>query len=205
QRRMALLEQIGIFDPLMMQLLNRQSESLRAGANSHLLGAMRRIEERDRERLSQPPNEQIPNQIFLPTEPAFAKGGLLILHKQHTCRWTCCPRTGSPVCAPRSKPGTAGRFPCSETTSAILSQRQAPCVDVAGANSYQGELPCNANLRTSSSTFAAASAVAGFASETQVGRGFQEGGRRREGTARETRQERFMSLRVRPEISKSAA
>jgi hypothetical protein len=51
------LEQIGIFDPLMMQLLNRQSESLRAGANTHLLGAMRRIEERDRERFSQPPNE----------------------------------------------------------------------------------------------------------------------------------------------------
>jgi hypothetical protein len=41
-----------------MQMLNRQSESLRAGANSHLLGAMRRIEERARERLSQPPNEQ---------------------------------------------------------------------------------------------------------------------------------------------------
>jgi len=60
QRRMALLEQIGIFDPLMMQLLNRQSESLRAGANSHLLGAMRRIEERDRERFSQPPNELTP-------------------------------------------------------------------------------------------------------------------------------------------------
>jgi hypothetical protein len=58
QRRIALLEQIGIFDPLMMQLLNRQSEAVRAGANSHLLGAMRRIEERDRERFSQPPNEQ---------------------------------------------------------------------------------------------------------------------------------------------------
>ena len=58
QRRIALLQQVGIFDPLMMQMLNRQSESLRAGANSHLLGAMRRIEERDRERLSQPPNEQ---------------------------------------------------------------------------------------------------------------------------------------------------
>jgi len=58
QRRIALLEQVGIFDPLIMQMLNRQSESLRAGANSHLLGAMRRIEERDRERLSQPPNEQ---------------------------------------------------------------------------------------------------------------------------------------------------
>ena len=58
QRRMALLEQIGIFDPLIMQMLNRQSEHLRAGANSHLLGAMRRIEER--ERSSQPPNEQNP-------------------------------------------------------------------------------------------------------------------------------------------------
>ena len=58
QRRIALLEQVGIFDPLIMQMLNRQSESLRAGANSHLLGAMRRIEERDRERFSQPPNEQ---------------------------------------------------------------------------------------------------------------------------------------------------
>ena len=58
QRRIALLQQVGIFDPLMMQMLNRQSESLRAGANSHLLGAMRRIEERDRERFSQTLNEQ---------------------------------------------------------------------------------------------------------------------------------------------------
>lgn len=56
-RNMALLEQVGIFDPLMMQVLNRQSEKLRAGANYHLLGTMRRIEERDRERFSQPPNE----------------------------------------------------------------------------------------------------------------------------------------------------
>jgi ribosomal protein S16 len=30
---MEALEQIGIFDPLMMQTLNRQSEHLRAGAN----------------------------------------------------------------------------------------------------------------------------------------------------------------------------
>ena len=51
-RNMAALEQVGIFDPLMMQVLNRQSEQLRAGANYHLLGAMRRIEERDRERYS---------------------------------------------------------------------------------------------------------------------------------------------------------
>jgi hypothetical protein len=57
-RNMAALEQAGIFDPLMMQNLNRQSEQLRAGANYHLLGAMRRIEERDRERFSQPPSEQ---------------------------------------------------------------------------------------------------------------------------------------------------
>ena len=55
---MALLEQVGIFDPLMMQLLNRQCEKLRAGANYQLLGAMRRIEERDRDRFSQLPNEQ---------------------------------------------------------------------------------------------------------------------------------------------------
>jgi hypothetical protein len=60
-RNMAALEQIGIFDPLMMQVLNRQSEQLRAGTNYHLLGAMRRIEERDRERFSQPPNEKSPN------------------------------------------------------------------------------------------------------------------------------------------------
>jgi hypothetical protein len=59
-RNMAALEQVGIFDPLMMQNLNRQSEQLRAGANYHLLGAMRRIEERDRERFSQPPGEQNP-------------------------------------------------------------------------------------------------------------------------------------------------
>jgi hypothetical protein len=56
-RNMAALEQVGIFDPLIMQALNRQSEQLRAGANYHLLGAMRRIEERDRERFSQPPSE----------------------------------------------------------------------------------------------------------------------------------------------------
>jgi hypothetical protein len=54
---MEALEQVGIFDPLMMQSLNRQSEHLRAGANYHLLGAMRRIEERDREKFSQPPSE----------------------------------------------------------------------------------------------------------------------------------------------------
>jgi hypothetical protein len=58
RRNMAALEEVGIFDPLMMQSLNRQSEQLRAGANCHLLGAMRRIEERDRERFSQPPKEQ---------------------------------------------------------------------------------------------------------------------------------------------------
>jgi hypothetical protein len=52
-RNMAALQEIGIFDPLMMQTLNRQSEQLRAGTNYHLLGAMRRIEERDRERYSQ--------------------------------------------------------------------------------------------------------------------------------------------------------
>ena len=57
-RNMAALEQIGIFDPLMMKVLNRQHEKLRAGANYHLLGTMRGIEERDRERFSQPPNEQ---------------------------------------------------------------------------------------------------------------------------------------------------
>ncbi|MFL6312335.1 MAG: hypothetical protein ACJ71W_09530 [Terriglobales bacterium] len=59
RRNMELLEQVGIFDPLMMQVLNRQPEQLRAGTNYHLLGAMRRIEERDRERFSQPPNEEI--------------------------------------------------------------------------------------------------------------------------------------------------
>jgi hypothetical protein len=51
-RNMEALEQVGIFDPLMMQNLNRQSEQLRVGANYHLLGAMRRIEERDREKFS---------------------------------------------------------------------------------------------------------------------------------------------------------
>ena len=61
RHNMAALEQAGIFDPLMMQSLNRQHEKLRAGANCHLLGAMRRIEERDRERFSQPPNEGTPN------------------------------------------------------------------------------------------------------------------------------------------------
>jgi len=57
---MAALTTVSIFDPLIMQMLNRQFEALRAGANSHLLGAMRRIEERDRERFSQPPNEPNP-------------------------------------------------------------------------------------------------------------------------------------------------
>ncbi len=57
-RNMALLEKAGIFDPLMMQVLNRQSQRLRAGANYHLLGTLRGIEERDRERFGQPPNEQ---------------------------------------------------------------------------------------------------------------------------------------------------
>ena len=56
-RNMTALEQVGIFDPLMMQTLNRQSEQLRAGANYHLLGAMRRVEERDRDKFSQPPHE----------------------------------------------------------------------------------------------------------------------------------------------------
>jgi hypothetical protein len=56
-RNMEALQAIGIFDPLMMQNLNRQHEQLRAGANCHLLGAMRRIEERDREKFSQPANE----------------------------------------------------------------------------------------------------------------------------------------------------
>ena len=56
-RNMEALQAVGIFDPLMMQNLNRQSEQLRAGANYHLLGAMRRVEERDRDRFSQPPNE----------------------------------------------------------------------------------------------------------------------------------------------------
>jgi hypothetical protein len=60
-RNMEALEQIGIFDPLMMQVLNRQSEQLRAGANYHLLGAMRRIEERDRQRFAQPATGEIPN------------------------------------------------------------------------------------------------------------------------------------------------
>jgi len=58
-RNMEALEQVGIFDPLMMQAINRQHEKVRAGANYHLLGAMRRIEERDRERFSQPANEEI--------------------------------------------------------------------------------------------------------------------------------------------------
>jgi len=60
-RNMKALEAVGIFDPLMMQVLNRQHEQLRAGVNYHLLGAMRRIEERDRQRFAQPPNEEIPN------------------------------------------------------------------------------------------------------------------------------------------------
>ena len=73
-RNMEALEAVGIFDPLMMQNLNRQSEQLRAGANYHLLGAMRRVEERDRERFSQPPNAG--NCKSLNKEPASKKAGL---------------------------------------------------------------------------------------------------------------------------------
>ena len=57
RNNIAALTEVGIFDPLIMQMLNRQCETLRAASNSHLLGAMRRIEERDRERFSQPLNE----------------------------------------------------------------------------------------------------------------------------------------------------
>jgi hypothetical protein len=58
-RNMAALEAASVFDPLMMQALNRQAEKLRAEANYYLLGAMRGIEGRgieaqDRERFSQP-------------------------------------------------------------------------------------------------------------------------------------------------------
>ena len=60
-RNMEALEQVGIFDPLMMQNLNRQHEQLRAGTNHYLLSAMRRIEERDRQRFAQPPTGEIPN------------------------------------------------------------------------------------------------------------------------------------------------
>jgi hypothetical protein len=49
-RNMTALEQIGIFDPLMMQDLSRQHEKLRASANYHLLGALRGMEERDWEK-----------------------------------------------------------------------------------------------------------------------------------------------------------
>ena len=51
-RNMTALEQVGIFDPLMMQVLSRESEKLRAGAKYHLLGTMRGIEERDREKFT---------------------------------------------------------------------------------------------------------------------------------------------------------
>jgi hypothetical protein len=47
------LEKTGIFDPLIMQILSRQSEQLRAGVNFQILGIMRGIEERDQERFSQ--------------------------------------------------------------------------------------------------------------------------------------------------------
>ncbi len=60
-RNMEALKQVGIFDPLMMLSLNRQHEQLRAGMNYRLLGAMRRIEERDRQRFAQPSNEEVPN------------------------------------------------------------------------------------------------------------------------------------------------
>jgi hypothetical protein len=56
-RNITALEQVGIFDPLMMQVLSRQSEKLRAGANYHLLGTMRGIEERDREKFTDIPGE----------------------------------------------------------------------------------------------------------------------------------------------------
>jgi hypothetical protein len=52
-RNLTALEQVGVFDPLIMQLLSRESEQVRANANFHLLGTIRGIEERDRERFSQ--------------------------------------------------------------------------------------------------------------------------------------------------------
>jgi hypothetical protein len=52
QSNMAALEQVGIFDPQIIQSLNRQSEELRAGANYHLFGTIRGIEECDREKYS---------------------------------------------------------------------------------------------------------------------------------------------------------
>lgn len=51
-RNMAALEQTGIFDPLIMQALNRQHEKFRADTNYHLLGAVRGVEEADRERFA---------------------------------------------------------------------------------------------------------------------------------------------------------
>lgn len=51
-RNMTALEQAGVFDPLTMQALNRQHEKLRAETNYHLLGAMRGVEESDRERFA---------------------------------------------------------------------------------------------------------------------------------------------------------
>jgi len=77
-RNMEALEQVGIFDPLMMQVLNRQSEYLRSGVNHHLLGAMRRIEERDRERFSQPAQRGNPKHLNKRPAP---KAGLLF-HKE---------------------------------------------------------------------------------------------------------------------------
>jgi hypothetical protein len=103
-RNMEALEQVGIFDPLMMQVLNRQSEQLRAGANYHLLGAMRRIEERDRQRFAQPPNEEIPT----PKQVTRRKAGLLVLRAN--CIFSQCLLTSS-----GSAP-SAYRFPTPQKT-----------------------------------------------------------------------------------------
>jgi hypothetical protein len=56
-RNMNALEQFGIFDPLMMQVINRQSEGLQAGANHYLLGAMRSIEQQHRTEFGKPWDE----------------------------------------------------------------------------------------------------------------------------------------------------
>ena len=77
-RNMAALEAVGIFDPLMMQNLNRQSEQLRAGANYHLLGLCAALKSATGIDSHNHPMSKIHN----PTGPASKKGGFVIVQKE---------------------------------------------------------------------------------------------------------------------------
>lgn len=78
-RNMAALEQVGIFDPLMMQNLNRQSEQLRQARITICLGPCAGLKNATASDSLNHPVSKTLNQ----TEPAFPqKGGFLIARKE---------------------------------------------------------------------------------------------------------------------------